>query len=59
MTDGLLAKNKYKFVNEKKDIVEVPTVSINELTNITNVYIPDDAQNKHHAHVNFSLAKID
>lgn len=44
MTDGLLAKNKYKFVNEKKDIVEVPTVSINELTNITNVYIPDDAQ---------------
>lgn len=44
MTDGLLAKNKYKFVNEKKDIVEVPTVSINELTNITNVYISDDAQ---------------
>lgn len=44
MTDGLLAKNKYKFVNEKKDIVEVPTVSINELTNIKNVYIPDDAQ---------------
>lgn len=44
MTDGLLAKNKYKFVNEKKDIVEVPTVSINELTNITNVYIPYDAQ---------------
>ena len=44
MTDGLLAKNKYKFVNEKKDIVEVPTVSINELTNIANVYIPDDAQ---------------
>ena len=44
MTDGLLAKNKYKFVNEKKDIVEVPTVSINELTNITNVYIPDGAQ---------------
>lgn len=44
MTDGLLAKNKYKFVNEKKDIVEVPTVSINELTNIINVYIPDDAQ---------------
>ena len=41
MTDCLLAKNKYKFVNEKKDIVEVPTVSINELTNITNVYIPD------------------
>lgn len=31
MTDGLLAKNKYKFVNEKKDIVEVPTVSINEI----------------------------
>lgn len=44
MTDGLLAKNKYKFVNEKKDIVEVPTVSINELTNIINGYIPDDAQ---------------
>ena len=44
MTDGLLAKNKYKFVNEKKDIVEVPTVSINELTNIINIYIPDDAQ---------------
>lgn len=44
MTDGLLAKNKYKFVNEKKDIVEVLTVSINELTNIINVYIPDDAQ---------------
>ena len=44
MTEGLLAKNKYKFVDEKKDIVEVPTVSINELTNITNVYIPDDAQ---------------
>ena len=44
MTDGLLAENKYKFVNEKKDIVEVPTVSINELTNIINVYIPDDAQ---------------
>lgn len=44
MTDGLFAKNKYKFVNEKKDIVEVPTVSINELTNIINVYIPDDAQ---------------
>lgn len=44
MTDGLLAKNMYKFVNEKKDIVEVPTVSINELTNITSVYIPDDAQ---------------
>lgn len=44
MTEGLLAKNKYKFVDEKKDIVEVPTVSINELTNIANVYIPDDAQ---------------
>ncbi len=43
MTEGLLAKNKYKFVDEKKEIVEVPTVSINELTNITNVYIPDDA----------------
>lgn len=44
MTEGLLAKNRYKFVDEKKDIVEVPTVHINELTNITNVYIPDDAQ---------------
>lgn len=57
MTDGLLAKNKYKFVNEKKDIIEVPTVSINELTNITNVYIPDDAQKQASRPCKFFLNK--
>lgn len=57
MTDGLLAKNKYKFVNEKKDIVEVPTVSINELTNITNVYIPDDAQKQASRSCKFFFSK--
>lgn len=44
MTEGLLAKNNYKFVDIEKKIVEVPTVSIDELTNIANVYIPNDAQ---------------
>lgn len=44
MTEGLLAKNKYKFVDAKKEIVKVPTVSIEELTNTSSVYIPDDAQ---------------
>lgn len=57
MTDGLLAKNKYKFVNEKKDIVEVPTVSINELTNIINVYIPDDAQKQASRPCKFFVSK--
>lgn len=44
MTEGLLAKNKYKFVDEKKKIIKVPTVSIDKLINTTNIYIPDDAQ---------------
>lgn len=44
MTKGLLAKNKYKFVDANKEIVKVPTVSIEELTNINSLYIPDDAQ---------------
>lgn len=44
MTECLLAKNKYKFVDENKNIIEVPTVSIDKLINTTNIYIPDDAQ---------------
>lgn len=44
MSQGLLAKNKYKFVNSKKDIVVVPTVELKNLLNTANVYIPDDAQ---------------
>ena len=44
MTKGLLAKNKYKFVDRNKEIIFVPTVNISELDNISNLYIPDDAQ---------------
>ena len=42
MTKCLLAKEKYKFVNELKDTVKVPTVSLSELTNIVGAYIPND-----------------
>ena len=42
MTKCLLAKEKYKFVNELKDTVKVPMVSLSELTNIVGAYIPND-----------------
>ena len=42
MTKCLLAKEKYKFVNELKDTVKVPTVSLSELTGIVGAYIPND-----------------
>ena len=42
MTKCLLAKEKYKFVNELKDTVKVPTVFLLELTNIVGAYIPND-----------------
>lgn len=44
MTRGLLVKNKYKFVNSKKEALDIPTVNLKELLNISNIYIPDDAQ---------------
>lgn len=57
MTEGLLAKNKYKFVDAKKDIVFAPTVSISKLNNITNVYIPDDVQKQASRPCRFFLNK--
>jgi len=42
MKKCLLAKEKYKFVNELKDTVKVPTVSLSELTGIVGAYIPND-----------------
>lgn len=44
MTKGLLAKNKYKFVDANKEIITVPTAQLETLSNVSNVYIPDDAQ---------------
>lgn len=44
MGEGLLVKNKYKFVNSKKEQIQVPTLPISELDDLSNVYIPDDAQ---------------
>ena len=44
MTKGLLVKNNYKFVNTLKELVQVPMVSIEELDNIANVYLPSDVQ---------------
>lgn len=42
MIKCFLAKEKYKFVNEFKEMVKVPTVSLSELTDIVGVYIPND-----------------
>lgn len=42
MTKCLLAKEKYKFVNDLKETVEVPTISLAELTDIVGAYIPND-----------------
>ena len=44
MTEGLLMKNNYKFVNALKEIVSVPTVSITELDKAVNVHLPRDVQ---------------
>ena len=44
MTEGLLMKNNYKFVNALKEIVSVPTVSITELDRAVNVHLPSDVQ---------------
>jgi hypothetical protein len=44
MTEGLLMKNSYKFVNALKEIVSVPTVSITELDKAVNVHLPSDVQ---------------
>ena len=44
MTEGLLMKNNYKFVNALKEIVSVPTVSITELDKAVNVHLPSDVQ---------------
>ena len=42
MTKGLLAKEKYKFVDALKNAVDVPTVLLSELTDIEGAYIPND-----------------
>ncbi|MCR4661563.1 MAG: hypothetical protein K5765_06140 [Clostridia bacterium] len=42
MTDCMLAKENYKFVDENKNIVAVPSVTLAELGNIENIYIPSD-----------------
>lgn len=42
MTKCLLVKEKYKFVDELKETVKVPTVSISDLTDIMGAYIPND-----------------
>ena len=44
MTEGLLMKNNYKFVNALKEIVSVPTVLITELDKAVNVHLPSDVQ---------------
>lgn len=44
MTEGLLVKNNYKFVNALKEVVHVPTVSISELDKAVNVHLPSDVQ---------------
>ena len=44
MTEGLLMKNNYKFVNALKEIVSVPTVSITELDKALNIHLPSDIQ---------------
>ena len=44
MTEGLLMKNNYKFVNALKEIVSVPTVSITKLDKAVNVHLPSDVQ---------------
>lgn len=44
MTEGLLMKNNYKFVNALKEIISVPTVSITELDKAVNVHLPSDVQ---------------
>ena len=44
MTEGLLIKNNYKFVNSLKEIVSVPTVSITELDKAVTVHLPSDVQ---------------
>ena len=44
MTEGLLMKNNYKFVNALKEIVSVPNVSITELDKAVNVHLPSDVQ---------------
>lgn len=41
MTKCLLAKEKYKFVNELKDTVKVPTVSLSELTRYCGSLYPE------------------
>lgn len=42
MTECLLAKEKYKFVNAQKELVTVPKIKIGELSNLANVYLPSD-----------------
>lgn len=44
MTECMRLKNNYKFVNALKERIDVPTVSIDNLCNAVNVYIPSDVQ---------------
>ena len=42
MTKCLLVKEKYKFVDDLKEAVKVPTVALSELKDIVGAYIPND-----------------
>ena len=42
MTECMLAKDKYKFVDAGKSIVDVPSIRLEELGTIENLYIPND-----------------
>ncbi len=44
MTEMMLLKNSYKFVNEMKELIPVSTVRLTDLGEIANIYIPADTQ---------------
>ena len=44
ITKGMLLKNNYKFVNALKEVVTVPTVELDNIENLVNIYIPGEVQ---------------
>ncbi len=44
MTEMMLLKNNYKFVNSLKEVVEVPSVFLDEVEGFSSLYIPSDIE---------------
>lgn len=42
MTECMLAKDKYKFVDTSKSLISVPSIKLEDLGNVENLYIPND-----------------